>query len=120
MFIFANIFSSRSKYIVLRVLVRHELPLSLRQIAYLSEESLFSVQRSLKQLVDENLITRKAEGHRVLFSTNHDHSYYPILKELYLLEARVNSSKSPNLDKKAKSVLQFASETHDLIQRAHR
>ena len=97
--------------------MRHVLPLSLRQITYLSEQSLFSVQRSLKSLVLEDLIVRKAEGQRVLFSVNQQHAYYEFIKELYALEMKVRLSIKPkNLDKKAQSVLQFSRDAHALIQ----
>ena len=115
----SHLFSSRSKFKVLRTLIHHSSPLSLRHISYLSEESLFSIQRSLEQLVSQNLVFKKTKGQRVFFSINQHNPYGHFLYELFALEMKICVPHvQKERDKKAKSVLKFSQEAHRLVQKA--
>lgn len=113
------IFSSKAKFKVLRTLFHQSTPLSLRQVAYLSEESLFSVQRALEQLVSQGLLLKKNKGHRMFFFVSQKHPYHAFLATLFDLEMKTRVSLESNqLHRKAAQCLKFSTEAHHLIQKA--
>lgn len=113
----AHIFSSRARAKVLRTLYYQEAPLPLRQVAYLAQMPLFSIQRVLKQMAEEKLVTRKKQKQYRLFSLNRTHAFYSFLAELFDLERRYDASfLSSRFDRKAKNLLDFVSATRDLFR----
>lgn len=105
----ASIFSSRARYQVIRTLYHQVAPLCLRHIAYLSETSLYSVQRVLHQLVDEGLLIRKKEGLQTLFSINRQNQFDTFLTHFFDLEMKsVIAASSTDYQKRAKSSLHFS------------
>lgn len=115
----ASLFSSRTRFRVLRTLVYQSQPLPLRHIAYLSGSPLFSVQRALKQLVEETILIQKREGCYSLFSLNTHHVSYPFLRQVFDLEMKNQIAfLSENYHKKAKSTLVFSSSARGLLKKA--
>lgn len=118
MFDVTDLFSSKAKVKVLRTLFYQSAPLPLRQIAALAGSPLFSVQRALKQLVDEDLLIRKKKGRYTLFSLNPDHVYYSFLAQLFDLEMKSRIAfSSRGYEQKAKEVVDFSRSTRDLFEK---
>lgn len=115
----ADIFSSRARFKVIRTLYHQTAPLCLRHVAYLSEIPLFSVQRVLKQLVDEKVLTRKKSGSHALFSVNRQNKYDSFLTRLFDLEMNsLIAFSSDAYQKRAKSVLHFSSSALKVVKGA--
>lgn len=83
-----SLFSSKARLDVLRVLVCQTTPLPLRHVATLSGSSLFSVQRALRQLVDEKILIRRKKGPYVLFSLNEQNAFHSFLIRFFDLETK--------------------------------
>lgn len=112
----AEIFSSKARIKVLRTLYYQQEPLPLRQIAYISETTLFSIQRALHQMVEEGLIVKKKQNQYRLFSLNRDHRHYHFLNQVFDAEREI-----PLLccyDKKAASLLDFVCDARNLLKAA--
>jgi hypothetical protein len=115
----ASIFSSKARFKVIRTLYHQTTPLCLRHIAYLSEIPLFSVQRVLKQLVDEKMLIRKRKGGQVVFSANRKNPFDAFLTQLFDLEMKTQiASASGGFQERAKSVLHFSHAALGIIKGA--
>lgn len=118
MFDVTDLFSSKAKVKVLRTLFYQSAPLPLRQIAVLSGSSLFSVQRVLKQLADEDIVIRKRKGRYTLFSLNPQHQYYSFLAQFFDLEMKSRIAlSSKGYEQKAKEVVDFSRSVRDLFEK---
>lgn len=115
----SDIFSSRARCKVLRTLHHQTAPLCLRHIAYLSGAPLFSVQRVLKQLVDEKMVARKRRASHVLFSLNRQHRFDAFLTQVFDLEMKHHIvSASADYQTRAKHVLHFSHSALGIIKEA--
>ncbi len=108
---FSTIFSSRAKYLVLRVLALHTQPVPLRHVAYLAELPVFSVQVALKQLLKDKLIKRNEKKRFVVFTLNQLHECFVFIRKVFALERETIFEKPTKYDHKhAQSALVFADE----------
>ena len=106
----ALLLSSKARFRVLRVLYGQPEPTHLRQIAALSLAPLFSVQRALKQLVREKVVTRRKKGLYVLYALNTAHPCHPFLAGLFQLEMKERVRfLAPSYRQKALDALDFSS-----------
>lgn len=113
---FSTIFSSRAKYLVLRVLALHTQPVPLRHVAYLAELPVFSVQVALKQLMKDRLIKRNEKKSFVVFKLNQMHVCSEFIKKVFMLEREMLFEKPTIHDhERAQSTLVFADEMIELF-----
>lgn len=104
-----HIFSSVAKIKILRTLCLQSLPMSLRTIASVSELPVFSAQRALQQLRDENWVARKRSQNRVLFLLNAAHDSYELVREIFNIEADLKlRRRASRYASQARSALDFA------------
>lgn len=117
-FIFTTIFSSVAKINVLRVLSTCLHPIPLRQVCYLSESQLYSVQRALKQLEDEQIVSKKKFKNKMLYSLRKDSLYHSLLIRVFKLEQEnFIRLRANGYSKKAIDALEFASSTNEFFQK---
>jgi hypothetical protein len=115
---FSTIFSSRAKYLVLRVLALHTQSVPLRHVAYLAELPVYSVQVALKQLQKEKLIKRNEKKHFVMFSFNQMHASSVFIKKVFELEREMFFNGPTKQDhERAQSALKFADDMIELFRK---
>lgn len=115
----AALFSSKARWDVLRVLVHQTAPLPLRHVAALSDSSLFSVQRALRQLVKGKILIRRKKGPHLLFSLNEAHPLRPFLDRFFDLETEWRlTSLAGSYQGRAQGSLDFSSAARDLFRHA--
>lgn len=113
------IFSSRARSRVLRVLHNQEEPVPLRHVAYLAQMPVFSIQRALQQLVEENLVIQKRKKRFRLFSLNRNHLYHSFLSRLFDVERRCQAEEvQGRYDQRAKGLLDFVASARNLFKTA--
>lgn len=111
-----SLFSSRARFRVLRTLYYQNKPLPLRQVASISQMPVYSIQRALKQMVEEGLLIRKKKKHYRLFLLNKAHDHYPFLAQLFDLERRHSLSLFSNrFHQKARNLLDFVDQANRLF-----
>lgn len=105
----ATIFSSKAKIKTLRILYYQPKPIPLRHIAYLSGLPVYSIQRALKQLLENKIIKKAKKGRNQLFSIIKDSPSYKFLSQTFKLETNIRlNQRSSVYQQKAKSALDFA------------
>lgn len=115
---FFDIFSSKAKIKILRTLYYQECAISLRQIAYISELPVFSIQNALKDLLREKIIKKRKKGNRLMIQINKESEYYNFLKELFCIEEKSRiAAEAKQFDQKAKNVLMFANSANNFFER---
>lgn len=104
-----HVFSSMAKIKVLRTLYDQSQGMSLRQVAFVSELPVYSAQRALQQLLDENWLTKKPVKNRIYFSLNTGHNSYSFLHAVFDLEKNTKvQERSASYTERAQSALEFA------------
>lgn len=113
-----TLFSSTAKLNVLRVLWNQRDPIALRHISYLSESPLYSVQRALKQLEDEAIISKSKYKNRILYQLVPGSPYYFLLDKVFDAEQKNEiDRRSKNYSSQAKQALEFASSTNQFFNK---
>lgn len=116
---FSTIFSSRAKYLVLRVLSIQSQPIPLRHIAYLTELPVFSVQTALKQLAAERVVNRSRRKRFVLFMLNPMKEGVELIKDFFSMLRKADiEQRAKTYHEKANSVLTFSAEMHEIFSKA--
>lgn len=106
----SDIFTSKARVKILRILFCHSQFLSLRHISNLSQMPVFSIQRALAQLVDEKILVRKKIKNAKLYSLNRNHQAYELLVQVFNVETKNKIMfRSYQYKHKARSVLDFVS-----------
>ena len=82
------LFSSKSKYKILRVLCKRTLPIHLRALAELADIQVRSAQLALESLLKEEVITKTKEANRVNFFLNPYNNYTVYLCEHFADEEK--------------------------------
>lgn len=119
MFDMAEIFSSKARISILRVLSCQAEPLKLRHIAVLANYPIYSIQRALNQLKKEKLIHKKKERQYRLYSLNQGHPHYSFIGALFELETKNRILwNSQRYEQKATSALEFANSALRLFKGA--
>jgi hypothetical protein len=114
---FSDLFSSKAKFNVLRMLFLQSLPISLRQIAMISNVGLYSVQRSLNQLVHDGIVLQKRSGQYRLFRLDPKNIYFDVLSRIFEIEisSRIQFQRQ-RWQSKAKAALLFSSSAIQLFE----
>jgi DNA-binding transcriptional regulator GbsR (MarR family) len=119
MFSLEDIFTSKAVIKVLRVLYFHSSPLLLRHIAYIADVPVYSIQRALKQLESDKVVIKKKKKHYTYFTLSKNHTYYDFIAKVFRLQMEyTNRLHAAQLNKKAKSVLEFSNSAHAVIKKA--
>ena len=114
MFKLEKIFSSQAKIKVLETLHRHRAPLALRHIEYLSELQIQSVQRAVKQLLDERRILFDEENH--VYTIDRDHPEYALIAEIFdSVQSYRLHQRAKTYQASAKQALSFCNEANKLF-----
>lgn len=114
MFQLEKIFSSPAKIKVLETLHRHQAPLALRHIEYLSELQIQSVQRAVQQLLDEQRILLDEESHTYTIDRNHPE--YALIADIFdSVQTYRLRQRSSDYQAKAKQALSFCNEANKLF-----
>ena len=115
----SRLLSSRSRVAVLETLHHQPQPVGLRQVAYISELAVRSVECALKQLVDEGIVVRQRKGREVLFSLNHTSPLYEFVTDLCELAERYQIHlRASHLSDRAEAALSFSTSAVSLVGRA--
>lgn len=113
----SSLLSSKARWKILRVLFYQHEPIPLRHVAYLSGMPVFSIQRALVQLLDEQVIVRQEKQSRVLFSLNKRSESYDFLAGLFALEVRSRlKNLSETYHQRARASLAFASQARSFFK----
>ena len=117
MITFFDIFSSKSKIMILRTLYFQTRPIHLRQIAHISGLPIFSVQQTLKNILKDNILEKSRHGNNVLFKINMHHPFYNFLSNVISFEMQ-NSlcQRALKYHNKAVAALSFASNSIAFFQ----
>lgn len=104
-----DIFTSKSRAVILQTLFFQKRPIPLRHISSISDIPIFSVQNAVNSLLNENLISKTEEDNNVLFELNKKHPLYNVLEQIFTIEmsARIRLE-AKQFCQKAKQVLEFA------------
>lgn len=114
-----DIFTSRAKAVILRTLYFQPGAIPLRHIAYLSNISLFSVQRALTSLLNDGIVHRSKRDNNILFELNKINPLYPTLAQFFTIEANNRIAvEAKTYYRKARAALEFAHAAHILFRRA--
>ena len=115
----SDFFSSRSRTKVLLTLFHQAHPVPLRHLAYMTKLAVQRVEYALKQLVKDKLVIRKQEGKAVLYSLNKKHKAFPLISDICVASSKYQIRMRSNLyHDRAKQVLKFCSQAHDILSRA--
>lgn len=118
MILLDQFFSSKAKVQLLRTLCFQDQPFSLRQLASISHIPVFSVQRALKQLFEEELLHKKKVKNKLLYSLNPNHELADLLMRVFELENKERLKKrSLQYTQRAKQALQFASTARNFFNK---
>ena len=114
-----DILTSKAKVVILRTLYFQPAAIPLRQIAYLSDLQIFSVQRALTSLLDDGMVCRSERGNNVLFELNRKNPLYPTLEQFFMIEMNNRIvAEAKSYCQKAKASLDFANAADILFKRA--
>lgn len=113
----ASLFTSKTTIHILRTLSEQFKGLPLRHIAVLVDLPVFSVQRSLQQLSQKKIVTKKIRGRYALFTLNPRHPSYQFILEIFSLERQHQKHHpSDGLNRTARDVLQFCVDSATLFE----
>ena len=119
MFDLDQIFSSKAKIKVLRVLYYHSEPLLLRHVARIADLPVYSIQRALKQLLDDQIIIKKKKKHYTYYTLNKNHPSYEFIVDIFKLQIEYQGrSRSKLYHDKAKRVLKFSDSSIKMLRKA--
>lgn len=116
-----DMFSSKARTEILRVLNDMNDGAGLRQTARLAGVHPHSAELVLEKLINERLATCKRKGNRKLYQLNHDHEDVPFLKAVF--KALVNASiqnRSKSLQEKGKTIIPFIDDASSMLRHARR
>ncbi len=113
-----SLFSSAAKVKLLEILYHQKAPTHLRQLAYLADLPVRSVQLALSALVHCKAVKRRKKSGTVLFSLDPDHKWYSLILDVCraLERAQIRAHTEPKLSPPA--YVAFNSETLRLIHHA--
>ncbi len=116
-----DIFSSKARTEILRVLCCQSRGIGLRKTARLAGVHPHSAELVLNSLQEEKLARSKRVGNRRLFELNRGHEDFPLLQAVFEAAARAAIKKqSETLNARAASVLPFIREASKMLKRAKR
>ncbi|MEI8122445.1 MAG: hypothetical protein WCI20_10360 [bacterium] len=106
---------------VLRTLMCHSKPISLRQVSRIAGVYPHAAERVLAPLVRKDLVTLKHSPARSLYSLNRSHADVLVLASVFSAATTgFINARSQSLGKRAKSILPFISEASRMIARARK
>jgi len=116
-FEFADFFSSKSKFKVLKLLIQYERPIPLRTIANLVHLPIRSVVLALDTLLKQKIVCDSRSDHSRLFQVNRSHHFYEELKNIFSqienseikIKSQATQQEATKAFKFAQSVNQFFS-----------
>lgn len=113
-----SLFSSTAKVRLLRVIFSSNHSFNLRQLASICNLPVFSVQKALQQLADQNVIIMAKAGNKLLSVPNRQHSQAQLMRAVFMLEKKEALQKrAVNYSFRAKNALRFASEARTFFNR---
>ncbi len=116
-----DIFSSKARTEILRVLNELKEGAGLRQAARLANVHPHSAELVLAKLLHEGLVKSRHAGNRTVYALNRAHEDVPLLEAVF--KAATNTSilaKSKSLQEKGKSILPFINSASRMLTRARR
>jgi predicted DNA-binding transcriptional regulator len=115
----SQIFSSKARFSILRLLSNFEFPLALRQIELHTGLSVRSVQLALDHMYKEGLLKRRPHKNATLYSMDKKCVIYKVLKEIFLvIQNNEILQASGQFQSKAKTCLLFSQQMLELNQKA--
>jgi hypothetical protein len=110
-----HLFSSAAKFEILGLLCQRSSPLPLRHISYLTGLPIRSTELAVASLRKQKVLRRKKVGKQVLVSFNDLHESALLLSEIFAVVNKHLMPPQPNLDKKARQVLDFIDSANNLF-----
>jgi len=106
---FSNLFSSRAKFKVLRLLLQYSQPIPLRTIADLIELPIRSVVLALEDFLKQKLVFDSRKANSRLFQIDRNHPLYGELKDIFAqIEASEIRLQLPRNQREATKAFKFA------------
>lgn len=102
----SDLFSSSSKYRILRTLCNRETPTHLRALAELSNVQIRSAQIAVESLLKTNVITKHKKANRVMLSLNKQSKFSSILIDHFKVEKQQEIASRATKHKDLESILQ--------------